>query len=220
MQGEGNLFGEKVLPPPHPHPSKTFCSGRYRKSPSLTHGRGYREQDVCSPPLLTAGPQARKRAWGGLPKPSHDRTVLGHTFPKAIALSASRQSEPPDRRTRALTHKKNSAELRVPRASEPDTSQPHKKRRHVASFFVPDKARLGEDGAFPQQTIKLPTPQRRARSFRRRMVKWQMATARASVVSRAQPSPRTLSRRRTMKATCSFSARPVPTTDFLTSVGS
>ena len=79
--------------------------------------------------------------------------------------------------------------------------------------------RASERGFLPPEKL-LPAPQRRASSFRRRMVKWQMATARASVVSRAQPSPRTLSRRRTMKATCSFSARPVPTTDFLTSVGS
>ena len=107
-------------------------------------------------------------------------------------------------------------------------------RRYTGESVLLHKARWEEDGGLgegppfrarereflPPKKSNSPEPQRRASSFRRRMVRWQMATARASVVSRAQPSPRTLSRRRTMKATCSFSARPVPTTDFLTSVGS
>ncbi len=58
------------------------------------------------------------------------------------------------------------------------------------------------------------------KAAKRRMVRWHTATARASEVSSDQLAFLTLSRRCTIKATCSFSARPVPTRDFFTRVGS
>jgi len=53
----------------------------------------------------------------------------------------------------------------------------------------------------------------------RRSFKWQMATASASLASRAQSGRFTPNICATMKATCSFSARPAPTRLFLTWVG-
>lgn len=55
---------------------------------------------------------------------------------------------------------------------------------------------------------------------KRRSVRWHTAMARASVVSRGPSMCARPRSRATMKATCSFSARPVPASVFFTSVGS